>query len=105
VLTQDEPFRSLGRERRARIIHEQTLVATFAPEAAVETLATLRPDPAGGERAAAVVQYVPRRIDEMAPGTPATLQRFREVLGLPRVSAEVTEDPLAGDARVGAAGK
>ena len=34
VLTQDEPFRSLGAERRAMIIHQQTLIATFEPDRA-----------------------------------------------------------------------
>ncbi|MEM1312971.1 MAG: DUF3141 domain-containing protein [Pseudomonadota bacterium] len=95
VLTQDEPFRSLTMDKRARILREQTLVATFEPERAVETLADLLPDARLRELAAAVVQFVPGPIDEMSPSTLATLQRMREALGLPPATEDVTEDPLA----------
>ncbi|MEO0821114.1 MAG: DUF3141 domain-containing protein, partial [Pseudomonadota bacterium] len=103
MLTQDEPFRSLGVLERNRIIHEQTLVVHFEPDRAVETLPDLLPDMADRERAAAAAQFVPGAIDEMSPHTLEMLQRMRAALGLPPASVDVTEDPLAGGEGAGAA--
>ena len=105
VLTQDEPFRSLSMDERARIIHEQTLIVRFEMERAVETLPNLLPDPEERALAAAVAQYVPGAIDEMAPHTLAMLQRFHDVLGLPQVTADVLEDPLQKSPRKSARAK
>lgn len=95
VLTQDEPFRSLGAERRAMIIHEQTLIATYEAERAIETLPTLLKTMEERQLAADLVQFVPGLIEEMTPQTLALLQRFRDVLGLAPVTTDVLTDPLA----------
>jgi hypothetical protein len=99
VLTQDEPFKSLTAERRAMIIHEQTLIATFEPERALETLSILLKTPEERDLAARIVQYIPGAIGEMTPKTLELLQQFHRVLDLPPVTEDILEDPLEHDDR------
>ncbi len=97
VLTQDAPFRDLPSDERARIIHAQTLVATIDPDLALATLPDLLPDMKARALAARVVRFVPGPVEEMAPHTFETLQRFHKALGLPAFSEDVLDDPLAGE--------
>ena len=95
VLTRNEPFLSLGSDRRAMVIHQQTLIATFEPERAVETLPLLKLSGAGRELALQVVQFVLGPIDALTPHSLSMLQRFRQVLGSPPLTNDVLENPLA----------
>ena len=94
LLTQFEPFASLGAARRAALIHQQTLIATFDAEHALETLPLLLPDVDERELAMRVVQFVPGAVSEMAPHTVALLQSMREVLGLTTEVEDVHVCPL-----------
>lgn len=95
VLTKDEPFASLGAERRAMMIHEQTIIASFARDKAVASLPVLLKTPEERTRAVRAVQYIAGSIGEMAPKTLDMLQHFHRVLELPVVAEDVTADPLA----------
>lgn len=99
VLTQDEPFKSLGSELRAKLIHEQTLIVEFEHDRAIAALSMLLHDEVDRHRAIGVVEYIAGPLEEMEPHTIHALQTFRRVLGLPPLTAgEMTDDPLAGDA-------
>ncbi|WP_254439156.1 DUF3141 domain-containing protein [Ruegeria arenilitoris] len=94
VMTQDEPFKSLTMDERTRIIHEQTLIVTFERDKAIATLPDLLPNKKDREQAVKVVQFIPGKIEEMAPDTLELLQQFHKVLGLKPVTEDVLEDPL-----------
>jgi len=98
VLSQDEPFASLGAEKRSAIIREQTIVVEFARERAIETLPDLLPDLEDRRRAVATVEYIAGSVDEMLPQTVKTLEKLRAVLGLESVVVGGASkiDPLEG---------
>lgn len=99
VLTRDAPFAELGAERRAMIIHEQTMIAHYEPDRAIDTLPALLPDPADRARAAAVVRFIVGASADMSTQTLALMRRFHQALDLPDAmldpEGDVTVDPLA----------
>lgn len=99
VLTRDEPFRSLGSELRAKLIHEQTLIVEFEHDRAIEALSVLLGGQDERRKAIDVVENIAGPLEEMEPHTIHALQTFRRVLGLPPLTAgEMIDDPLADDA-------
>ncbi len=95
VLTHDEPFASLGTERRAELIHEQSVIVEFEKDLAIDALARLLPEMAGRLKAMGVVEFIAGALEEMEPNTIQALQRFRRVLGLPPLEVRPADvDPL-----------
>ena len=95
VLTQDEPFASLGAERRALYIREQSIIAEFEPDRAIATLPALLPNPEDRRKAIEVVEYIAGSLEEMEPNTLKRLQRFHAALSLPLIASTlVKSDPL-----------
>jgi pimeloyl-ACP methyl ester carboxylesterase len=96
VLSNDEPFASLGAERRAELIHEQSVIVEFEKDLAVEALARLLPEAAERQKAVGVVEFIAGALEEMEPHTIKALQLFRRVLGLPPLEVRpAAADPLA----------
>jgi Protein of unknown function (DUF3141) len=95
VLSHDEPFASLGPERRAALIHEQAVIVEFEPELAIKTLPDLLTDPAARTKAIDVVEYIAGAVEEMEPKTIQMVQSFRSALGLASLALPgPTRDPL-----------
>lgn len=82
VLTHDEPFVSLGAERRAALIHEQTVIVEFEPQRAANALPKLLPTMEERSRAIAIVEHIAGPLEEMDPHSLQTLIRCRNVLEL-----------------------
>jgi hypothetical protein len=96
VLTKDEPFASLGAERRAALIREQSIIVEFEREKAIETLPRLLPSEAERRKAVEVVEFIAGSIEEMEPKTLQMVQRFHAALGLPGLALPAaTPNPLA----------
>jgi hypothetical protein len=96
VLTKDEPFASLGAERRTALIREQSIIVEFEPDRAIETLPDLISERQERQDAIDVVEFIAGSVDDMEPYTIRTLQRFRAVFALPPIALSVaTRDPLA----------
>ncbi|MEM1384386.1 MAG: DUF3141 domain-containing protein [Pseudomonadota bacterium] len=96
VLTDDEPFRSLGAEMRAHIIHEQTLIAEFDPEGAIDSLPKLLAAEEDRDLALRVVRFIPGEVAEMDDRTMTLLRRFHMALGRDFDGVTVSQDPLTG---------
>ena len=96
MLSTDEPFASLGPEKRALLIHEQSVIVEFEPDIVIASLPKLLVDPEERRKAVEVVEYIAGAIEEMEPGTIRMVQRFRAALGLPALLLSALEvDPLA----------
>jgi pimeloyl-ACP methyl ester carboxylesterase len=95
VLSKDEPFASLGPEKRAALIREQAVIVEFERERAIDGLAELLTTPEERARAIKVVEFIAGSVEEMEPHTIQILQRFHAALGLSGLALpKATLDPL-----------
>ena len=81
VLAKDEPFASLGAEKRAALIREQTIIVEFARDRAIATLPELLPNREERQSAIEVVEYIAGSVEEMEPHT---IQMLRATPGRAR---------------------
>jgi tellurite resistance protein len=93
ILQSAEPFKSLGEEGRSSIIHEQTLIIDFEPEAAIAALPKMLPTAADRQRALALVEEIAGDPLEMAEATARLLRRLRDTLQA-RALADLREKSL-----------
>ncbi|MDR3481786.1 MAG: DUF3141 domain-containing protein [Burkholderiaceae bacterium] len=82
VLTQHEPFVSMGPERRMELIRTQSVIVEFEPERALLGLSKLLKHPEQRQQAMDTVHFITGSRSEMEPHTLSMFQRMEEVLGV-----------------------
>jgi hypothetical protein len=85
MLTHDEPFASMGAEKRAALIHEQTVIVEFERERAIDALPRLIPDAGDRRKSLAAVEHIAGPLEEMEPHTIQAIQTFRRLFDLPPI--------------------
>ena len=81
VLNSTEPFKSMGAERRAELIQQQSIIAEFEPKRAVETLPVLLKSAEDRLSALDVVNHILGARSEMEPHSLHLIQRMEILLG------------------------
>jgi len=82
VLTQQEPFVSMGPERRMELIRTQSVIVEFETERALLGLSKLLKHPEQRQQAMDTVHFITGSRSEMEPHTLSMFQRMEEVLGV-----------------------
>ena len=90
VLSTRGPFAGMDAGVRVRMIHEQTLVAHFEPEAGLAALAKLLTTKDGRRNAMKMVDYIVGSVAEMEPLTLERISQMRALLDLPPL--EISQD-------------
>lgn len=106
VLDATEPFASMKPKHRTRIVHRESIIATFEPEAALHALPKLLPMEADRRRALALCYEIAGPVDEMTPEVVAMFERFAATLGVDNPAATksgASRVAPASDFRIGAA--
>jgi pimeloyl-ACP methyl ester carboxylesterase len=91
VLNKRPPFDKIDAAARSRLVHEQTLIVRYEPEAAMQALPHLVPRRADREQALAIVEYVLGAESEMERETLDKLHAMRDLLH----HAQASEPPAS----------
>lgn len=90
TMHQRPPLSQMSVDERVRLIHAQTVIAHFAPEAALATLPALLRSHQERVEAMSALRYVVGAEDEMAPATRDLISRMARMLDLPEHSGPST---------------
>ena len=92
----EEPFSAMNEEKRAKLIHAQSLVVQFAPAKAKESLPRLLKTPEERERALDLVMRVAGPVETMNPKALALYREFEVMLGRkPAMPSDLSSDTEA----------
>lgn len=83
LLTSKAPFVGMNPAMRARMIHQQTLIAHFEPEVALSSLTKILPSQADRAKAIELVEWVLGDPTEMAPRTKSVMASMKALLQEP----------------------
>jgi pimeloyl-ACP methyl ester carboxylesterase len=95
VLNNTQPFAAMGPQRRAELIQQQSLIAEFEPQRALETLAGLLRTPAERRTALELVNHILGARAEMEPHSLALVQRMEVLLGVDPAPGASPAAPVA----------
>ncbi len=82
LMSTETPFRDMDPATRAKLIHEQTLIAHYERDVGLSTLPKLIPSTEDRQRAIEMVEFVVGSTEEMEPRTVEALNTMRQLLGL-----------------------
>ncbi len=83
LLHDTQPFAAMGAERRATIIHEQSILVEFEREQALNTLPALLPTADARRQAMEWIHFVVGERSDMVDHSLELIGRFEELLGVP----------------------
>ena len=89
-----QPFAAMGADRRATLIHEQSILVEFERERALQTLPRLVPKAEDRRQAMAWVHFVIGASDEMAPESARLVRNMEKLLGV-----HLEDSPAGGTPR------
>ena len=82
VLNHTQPFASMGPQRRSELIQQQSIIAEFEPERAVQTLPVLLRTPEERKQALDIVNHILGARAEMEPRSLDMVRHMETLLGV-----------------------